>query len=53
MLELARDLGVVKPNESPSPSLAKSRVVDQLDLARQSETEFAKFKEAVDKVAGK
>jgi len=53
MLALARDLGLVGPNESLSASQVKSRVVDKLDVARLSESEFAKFKAAVDKVAAR
>jgi hypothetical protein len=53
MLNLARDLGLVRPNESLSPSEAKFRVVDSLDVARLNETDFGRFKAAVDTVAGK
>ena len=53
MLTLARDLGLVGPNESLSASQVKSRVVDKLDAARLNESEFAKFKAAVDRVAAR
>ena len=53
MLKLARNLGLVKPNENPSRSVAESRVRDAFDLARINEVDFGKFKEEVDKVAGK
>jgi hypothetical protein len=53
IFELARVLGLVKPNEILSRSQAESRIGNELDLARQSVSDFGKFKEAVDKVAGK
>ena len=53
MLRLARDLGLAGPSENVSSSQAKALVVDRLDAARQSPTDFASFKAAVDKVAGR
>jgi len=52
-LRLARDLGLIKPNESPSPALAESLIGAKLDLARQNESDFAKFKATVDKAVGR
>lgn len=52
ILELARELGLVKPNEMLPRSQAESRIGNELDLARQNVTEFGKFKEAVNKIAG-
>lgn len=53
ILELAQELGLVKPNETLSRPQAESRIGNELDLARQNVTDFGKFKQAVDKVAGK
>jgi hypothetical protein len=53
MLTLARDLGLAGPNESLSSSQAKALVVDRLDAARQSPTDFASFKAVVDKITGR
>jgi hypothetical protein len=53
IFELARELGLIKPNEALSRSEAESRIGNELDLARQNVTDFGTFKDAVDKIAGK
>jgi len=53
IFELARELGLVKRNERLARSQAESRIANELDLARENETDFGKFKAAVDKVTGK